>query len=56
MLVLLNITMEPSNLREKNKRTIIYDKRTIKCDIGTAQCDNETIKYKKKKKKGNHQI
>ena len=36
MLVLLNITIEPSNLREKNKGTTICDKRTIKSDIGTA--------------------
>ena len=48
MLVLLNMTMEPSNLREKNKETTICHKRTIKCDIRTAQCDNETIKYEKK--------
>ena len=55
MFVLLNIIIEPSNLREKNKGTTICDKRTVKCDIGTAQCDNRTIKCKKKKK-GNHQI
>ena len=29
MLVLLNITIEPSNLSEKNKRTIECDKSTI---------------------------
>ena len=35
ILVLLNLTMKPSNLR-KNKGTIICDRRTIKFDIGTA--------------------
>ena len=47
MLVLLNVTMEPSNLRKKNKGTTICDKRTIIFDIGTAQCDNGTIKFEK---------
>ena len=46
MLVLLNVTMEPSNLR-KNKRTTICDRRIVKFDIGTAQCDNGTIKFEK---------
>ena len=44
MLVLLNVTMELSNLR-KNKGTTICDKRTVKFDIGTALCDNGTIKF-----------
>ena len=53
MLVLLNVTMEPSNLRKKNKGTTICEKKkkkkkTIKYDIGTAQCDNGTIKCEKK--------
>ena len=47
MLVLLNITVEPSNLRKKKKGTTICDKRTVKFEIGTAQCDNEIIKFKK---------
>ena len=46
ILVLLNVTMEPSNLR-KNKRTTICDRRIVKFDIGTAQCDNGTIKFEK---------
>ena len=48
ILVLLNVTMEPSNLR-KNKETNICDKRTIIFDIGTTQCDNETIKFEKQR-------
>ena len=44
MLVLLNVTMELSNLR-KNKETTICDKRIVKFDIGTALSDNETIKF-----------
>ena len=48
MLVLLNMTMEPSNLRKKNKGTTICDKRTVKYDIGTTLCDNRTIKCEKK--------
>ena len=44
MLVLLNVTMEPSNLRKKkNKGTIICDKRTVTCGVGTGQCEDETI-------------
>ena len=51
MLVLLNITMEPSNLRKKkNKGTTIYEKRTVKCYIGTTQCDNKTVECEKKNK------
>ena len=46
VLVLFNVTMEPSNLW-KNKGIIICDKRTIKFDIETAQCDNKTIKFDK---------
>ena len=46
-LVLLNMTIEPSNLRKKNKGTTICDKRTVKCDIRTVQCDNGTIKFEK---------
>ena len=48
MLVLFNITMEPSNLRKKNKGTIICDKRTVTCDVRTAQCEDETVKCEKK--------
>ena len=46
MLILLNVTIESSNLR-KNKGTTICDKRTVKFDIGIAQCDNGTIKFEK---------
>ena len=42
------MTMEPSNLRKKNKGTTICDKRTVKCNIGTAQCDNGPVKCEKK--------
>ena len=48
MLVLLNVTMELSNLR-KYKGTTICDKRTAKFGIGTALCDNETIKFETNK-------
>ena len=50
MLVLLNMTMEPSNLREKNKGTTICNKRTIKCDVGTSHYDHRTVKCGKKNK------
>ena len=46
MLVLLNVTMELSNLR-KNKEIIICDRRIVKFDIGTTLCDNGTIKFEK---------
>ena len=36
MLVLFNVTMEPSNVRKKKKGTIKCDKKTDTCDIGTA--------------------
>ena len=55
MLVLLNMIIEPLNLRKKNKGTTICDKRTVKCDIGIAQYDNGTIECEKKKKE-NHRI
>ena len=48
MLVLLNITMEPSNLRKKNKGTTICDKRIVKCDIRITQCEDVTVKCEKK--------
>ena len=48
MLVLLNVTMEPSNLRRKiNKWIIICDRTTVNFDIEIAQYDNETIKFEK---------
>ena len=47
MLVLLNVTMELSNVR-KNKETIECDKSTITYDISTAQCQDDIIKYEKK--------
>ena len=47
MLVLLNMTMELSNVR-KNKETIECDKSTITYDISTAQCEDDIIKYEKK--------
>ena len=51
MLVLLNMTIKPSNLRKKKNGTTICDKRTVKYDIEIAQCDNGTVKCEKKKKK-----
>ena len=48
MLELLNVTMEPSNMRKKkNKGTTICDKRIVKFNTGTTQCDNETMKFEK---------
>ena len=46
ILVLLTVTIEPSNLR-KNKRTTICYRRTVKFDIGNEQCDNGTIEFEK---------
>ena len=37
MLVLLNVIMDPSNVRKKNKGTIEYDKNMVTCDVGTIQ-------------------
>ena len=41
MLVLLNVTMEPSNVR-KHKGTTLCDKSTITCNVETAKCKDET--------------
>ena len=46
--VLSNVTIEPLNMRKKNKETTKCDKKTVTCDIGTAQFENETIKCEKK--------
>jgi len=43
MLVLLNVIMEPSNVRKK-KGIIECDKSMVTCDIGIAQSDDEIIK------------
>ena len=43
MLVLPNVTMEPSNVR-KHKGTTQYDKSTITCNVETAKCKDETVK------------
>ena len=50
MLVLPNVTMEPSNVR-KNKGITECDKSIVTCNVVTAQCKDETIKYKKTNKK-----
>ena len=42
------MTIEPSNVRKKNKRTIECDKRTVTCDVGITQCEDETVKCEKK--------
>ena len=47
MLVLLNVTMEPSNVK-KSKGTTKCEKRIVTCDIGTTQCEDETVKCEKK--------
>ena len=56
LLVLLNVTIEPSNVRKKKiKGTIKYDKSTVtcdiditQCDIDITQCDNGAVKCEKK--------
>ena len=49
LLVLLNVTIEPSNVRKKKiKGTIKYDKSTVTCDIDITQCDNGAVKCEKK--------
>ena len=48
MLVLLNVTMEPANVRKKNKRTTECDKSTISCHVGTTQFEDGTIECEKK--------
>ena len=39
VLVLPNMTMEPSNVR-KNRETTECDKSTVTCDVGIALCEN----------------
>ena len=46
-LVLLNVIMEPLNVR-KNKGTTEYNKSTVTCDVDTAQYKDSTIKCEKK--------
>ena len=53
MLILHNVTIEPSNVRKKNKRTIECDKSTVTCDVGTVQCEDEIVKCERKKQE-NH--
>ena len=48
MLVLLNVTMEPANVRKKNKGTTECDKSTISCHVGITQCEDGTIECEKK--------
>ena len=47
MLVLPNVTIEPSNVRKK-KGTTKFDKRIITYDVRTTQCEDGTVKYEKK--------
>ena len=48
MLVLPNETIEPSNVREKKKRTTVCDKSTVTCDVDIAQSEDGTAKCEKK--------
>ena len=49
MLVLPNVTMEPSNMRKKEKMRITdCDKSTVACNVGNAQCDNKIVKCEEK--------
>ena len=50
ILVLPNVTIEPSNMKKKNKGTIECDKSTVTYVVGTIQCDNKTVKYEEKNK------
>ena len=43
MLVLHNVKMVPSNMRN-NKGTTVYDKSTVTCDVSTTKCEDSTIK------------
>ena len=54
VLVLPNMTIEPSNVR-KNRETTECDKNTVTCDVGTALCENGIVKYEEEKKR-NHQM
>ena len=47
MLVLLNVTIEPSNVR-KNKGITGCDKSTVTCDVDTTQCEDGIIKCERK--------
>ena len=51
MLVLFNMTLEPSNMRKKNW-TIKYDKSTITCNVGIMWQWNYQMWGGKKKKGG----
>ena len=45
MLVLLNVTIELSNVRKSQKKKEPHnEKSTITCDVNIIQCDDETIK------------
>ena len=48
MFVLLNVTMEPSNVKKKIKGTTKCEKKTVTCDVGTTQYENRTVKCEKK--------
>ena len=49
MLLLPNVTMEPSNVWKKNKGITECDKNTVTCHVGTAQYEADTIKCEEKK-------
>ena len=49
MLILPNVTIEPSNVRKKKKKTIECNKSTVTCDVGTIQCEDEIVKCERKK-------
>ena len=48
MLILLNITMEPSNLRKKNKGTTICDKRIVNVILELQNVKIESSNVRKK--------
>ena len=48
MLILLNITMEPSNLRKKNKGTTICDKRIVNVILKLQNVRMESSNVRKK--------
>ena len=54
MLVLHNMRIVPSNVREKKKKTIECDKSTITYDVSIAFYEAGTIKCEEKKK--NHRM
>ena len=48
ILVLLNVTMEPSNVKKKVREPLNVRKKTVTCDVGTTQYEDRIVKCEKK--------